>query len=110
VTMENCIFVFNRLVPFRQLRLHFSRNGKLGFYANIMDKMCRKCPAMVAGRDANQAISAYNVVPLTNGADWTKQFQLTFLFPNQMCEDIMRRIGESLMLLQGDTECYSNLS
>jgi hypothetical protein len=75
-----------------------------------MDEMRRKCPATVAGRDAIQEISVYNVVHPTNGADWTIQFQLPFLFPNQMCEDTTMQIGESLILLKGDTECYLNLS
>jgi hypothetical protein len=35
-----------------------------------MDEMRRKCPATVAGRDAIQEISVYNVVHPTNGADW----------------------------------------
>ena len=31
--------VFNRLVPFWQLHIYFSRNGKPDFYADVMEKM-----------------------------------------------------------------------
>lgn len=42
-----CPNVFDRLVPFWQLHLYFSRNGKPDFYADVMEQMRRR-PA--AGR------------------------------------------------------------
>ncbi len=34
--------VFNRLVPFWQLHLYFSRNGRPDFYADVMEQMRRR--------------------------------------------------------------------
>ena len=43
--------VFNRLVPFWQLHLYFSRNGKPDFYADVMEKM-RNYPDEGRGDDS----------------------------------------------------------
>jgi len=43
--------VFNRLVPFWQLQLYFSRNGKPDFYADVMEKM-RQTPDAGRGNDS----------------------------------------------------------
>ncbi|NQT51201.1 peptidase M60 [bacterium] len=43
--------VFNRLVPFWQLHLHFSRNGRPDFYADVMEEMRRR-PDAGRGNDS----------------------------------------------------------
>jgi len=43
--------VFNRLVPFWQLRLYFARNGKPDFYADVMEAM-RNRPDAGRGNDS----------------------------------------------------------
>ena len=43
--------VFNRLVPFWQLHLYFSRNGKPDFYADVMEQMRRR-PDAGRGNDS----------------------------------------------------------
>jgi hypothetical protein len=43
--------VFQRLVPFWQLHLYFSRNGKADFYADVMEKM-RLTPDAGRGNDS----------------------------------------------------------
>jgi len=43
--------VFDRLVPFWQLQLYFSRNGKPDFYADVMEEM-RKRPDAGTGDDS----------------------------------------------------------
>lgn len=43
--------VFNRLVPFWQLQLYFSRNGQPDFYADVMEQMRRR-PDAGKGNDA----------------------------------------------------------
>jgi hypothetical protein len=43
--------VFDRLVPFWQLHLYFTRNGKPDFYADVMEKM-RNCPDAGSGNDS----------------------------------------------------------
>ena len=43
--------VFDRLVPFWQLHLHFSQNGKPDFYADVMEKM-RCCPSAGRGNES----------------------------------------------------------
>jgi hypothetical protein len=43
--------VFNRLVPFWQLHLYFSRNGRPDFYAEVMEEMRRR-PDAGSGRDS----------------------------------------------------------
>ena len=43
--------VFDRLVPFWQLHLHFSRNGRPDFYADVMEEMRRR-PDAGRGNDS----------------------------------------------------------
>jgi hypothetical protein len=43
--------VFDRLVPFWQLHLHFSRNGRPDFYADVMEQM-RSRPDAGTGKEA----------------------------------------------------------
>ncbi|KKL17404.1 hypothetical protein LCGC14_2485920, partial [marine sediment metagenome] len=43
--------VFDRLVPFWQLHLHFAQNGKPDFYADVMEQM-RLRPAAGRGDDS----------------------------------------------------------
>lgn len=43
--------VFQRLVPFWQLHLHFSRNGHPDFYADVMERM-RQTPDAGNGNDS----------------------------------------------------------
>ncbi len=43
--------VFDRLVPFWQLHLYFSRNGKGDFYADVMEQMRRR-PDAGRGKDS----------------------------------------------------------
>jgi len=43
--------VFNRLVPFWQLHLYFSRNGRPDFYADVMEQMRRR-PDAGSGNDS----------------------------------------------------------
>jgi hypothetical protein len=46
-----CPNVFDRLVPFWQLHLYFSRNGKPDFYADVMEEMRRR-PDAGRGNDS----------------------------------------------------------
>ena len=43
--------VFDRLVPFWQLHLYFSRNGRPDFYADVMEEMRRR-PDAGSGKDS----------------------------------------------------------
>ena len=53
--------VFNRLVPFWQLHLYFSRNGKPDFYADVMEKM-RNRPD--AGRGDNSIRNQFQFIEI----------------------------------------------
>jgi len=46
-----CPDVFDRLVPLWQLHLYFARNGKPGFYADVMEEMRRR-PEAGRGKDS----------------------------------------------------------
>ena len=53
--------VFNRLVPFWQLHLYFSRHGKADFYADVMEEMRRRPDA---GRGKDSILNQFEFVKI----------------------------------------------
>jgi hypothetical protein len=66
--------VFKRLVPFWQLHLYFSRNGKPDFYADVMEEMRNRPPA---GRDENSINNQFEFIKICCD---TVQLDLTDFF------------------------------
>jgi hypothetical protein len=61
ISYLECPDVFDRLVPFWQLHLHFTRNGLPGFYAEVMEEMRRRPDA---GRGDNAIRNQFEFVKI----------------------------------------------
>lgn len=61
ISYLECKNVFDRLVPFWQLHLYFSRNGRPDFYADVMEQMRRRPDA---GRGDDSILNQFEFVKI----------------------------------------------
>lgn len=66
--------VFDRLVPFWQLHLYFSRNGKPDFYADVMEEMRRRPEAGTGNRSIQNQFEFVKICCDVGGLDLTDYF------------------------------------